>query len=142
MGCQGETVSIQFASADATTAAPVVIYDADGKARPLAANERLLIDHLHGYGQPAAGETPGVGRIDVFADGDGDGVVDAGELIVSFGEGSSDASFGKEGYSVPQGVTPKVLAAAAGEVRVTGSARIIKASTEGVRPAWREAEVV
>jgi hypothetical protein len=123
---QGETVSIEFSSADATTAAAVTLKDSAGATRTLASNEVLLIDSL------TAALAAAVLLAEVFGDVDADGAVDAGERLASFaGAGSAASNFiaGPEGLAVKQGFTPKVKATVAGNVQITGSGRIIKGGT-------------
>jgi len=135
MSClPGDSISIQFSSADATTAAAVVLYDANGGVRTLAANERLLIDTLTGTLAAA------VTLAEVFTD-DGDGNVEAGERIASFGANSGCFDGGAEGYPAEVGQTPKVKAAGAGQVTVTGTGRIVKSGSNGQRGTWKEAQV-
>lgn len=133
MSEQGETVNLQFSSADATTAAPVGIFDADGAVRTLASHERLLIDQLNGN---VSGTN--VAKLDLFADADAGADVDSGERVACFGVGANYFEGGCEGYGLPIGKGLSVKASAAGQVDVTGSARIIKGRTEGKRPSYRE----
>lgn len=133
MSKQGEYVGIEFASADATTAAAVTLKDANGATRTLAAHERLLIDTL------TCALAAAVLLAEIFND-DGDGNVEAGERIAAFAPtnaGSFDG--GAEGFSCGVGTTPKVKATVAGTVTLTGTGRIIKGKSEGLRPSWREA---
>lgn len=130
---QGEPVNIEFSSADASTAAEVTLSTNDGSTRTLAANEVLLVDSLNaavGTGVTAT----------VIDDADGDGAVDAKERIAVFAEGNGNAYFGCEGRGGKVGVTPKVKGSGAGQIDITGSGRIIKGKTEGVRPSWKESE--
>jgi hypothetical protein len=133
MSEQGETVNLQFSSSDASTAAAVGIFDSNGGVRTLASHERLLIDTLQGN---ISGT--GVTKLDLF--GSADGTVDAGERVACFGSGAAANMFeaGCEGYALPVGVGLKAKANAAGQVDVTGSARIIKGQSEGQHPSWRE----
>lgn len=131
---QGQSVSIEFVSADASTAAAVTLKDSTGATRALAANEILLIDTL------TAALATAVLLVQVFADIDGDSSVDAGELLASFapGNGASRFSGGKEGQAVTVGVTPSVKASGAGVVNITGTGRIVVQRVTNVRAAYKE----
>jgi hypothetical protein len=135
MNKPGEYVAIEFSSTDATTAALVTLKDANQATRTLAANERLLIDDLF------ADLATAVTSADMFSDTANTGTVDAGELIASFNPTSGEFEGGPEGYSIPVGVTPKVKAAVAGKVAISGVGRIVKGKSEGTRPSWRESQV-
>jgi hypothetical protein len=131
---QGETVSIEFSSADASTAAAVTLKDADGATRTLASNERLLIDTL------TASLAAAVLLVTVISDNDADGAIDAGERLAAFGANTGNFEAGPEGQPGKTGITPKVKASGAGQVDITGTGRIIKTgSVAGVtRPAFKE----
>lgn len=133
---QGETVGIEFTSADASTAAAVTLKDATGATRTLAANEILLIDTL------TCGQAAAVLLVTVISDNDADGNIDAGERLAAFavGNGASMFEAGPEGQAVKQGFTPKVKASGAGQVDITGSGRIVKGGCiDGrTRPAFKE----
>ncbi len=134
----GETVSLEFSSADATTAAAMTIKDSNLVTRTLASNERLLIDSLSGSAVANASDPSADIRVSVF-EKDGDGTLEANELILSYTvAGVFDG--GAEGYSLPVAIPPKVIASGAGAVRVTGMGRIIKDGTIGglYRPSYRE----
>lgn len=130
MSCQGEPVQIEFSSADASAAAAVSLFNADGAARTLAAHERLLID--------SGTVTVVTTTATLITDGDGDGAVDAGERIGVFAAGTNPFEFGEEGFACPIGKTPKVKGAAAGQIDLVATGRIVKGKTEGVRPSYRE----
>jgi hypothetical protein len=132
---QGRTVKIQFSSADASTAAAISLFDDNDATVTLAANERLIIDSL------TASLASAVTTVTVFSDDDADAAVDAGERIVVFSPGNGFFGSGEEGYAVPIGKTVKVKASGAGQVDITGTARIIKGKSEGQRPSWRESQV-
>ena len=128
---QGETVSIEFTSADASTAAAVTIKDSDLVTRTLASNERLLIDSLNA--NIATGVT-----VSVINDTDADGNIDAGERIAELSINTVVAEFGAEGFSCKTGFTPKVKASGAGAVTITGMGRIVARGVDGVtRPAYK-----
>lgn len=136
---QGETVNLQFSSADATTAAAVGIFDADGNTRTLASNERLIVDQLQ-----ANISGSNVTKLDLFGDNDAGADVDSGERVAVFGASAGQSNrfeAGCEGYALPVGVGLSAKANAAGQVDVTGSARIIRGTTEGKRPSYRESQV-
>lgn len=129
---QGENVSIEFVSADATTAALVTLKDANLNTRVLKSYERLVLDSINA--QVASAANPA----DLFADINGNGTVDANELLMSTTAVDFQWQTEGEGMNVPTGITPKVKAAAAGVIKITGTGRIIKAKTEGVRPSWQQ----
>jgi hypothetical protein len=131
---EGQSVSIEFVSADASTAASVTLKDANDITYTLAANERLILDTLTGTIDPASTTIVA----DFFADIDGDGVIDANELTVRFSYVISQFNGGPEGLPFPVGITPKVKSSGAAAVRVTGMGRVVKGQTEGLRPGWRE----
>ena len=133
MGKPGEYVAIEFSSADAQTAAVVTLKDADGATVTLAANERLLVDTL------SANVAAAVTLVDVFADYDADGNVDAGERVASFGANVGNFDGGPEGFSIKTGFTLKVHASGAGQVDVSGTARIVRRGVDGDhRPSYKE----
>lgn len=114
--CHGDPIQFEFSSADATTAAPLVIRDAGGLTHTLNANERVYIQTLNI--QAAAG----TGTVTIFDDRDGDGVADAGERMLLVGEGFSNVPFvgTDEGTAGGVGRVPKVQAVAAGQISITG----------------------
>lgn len=128
----GRTIRIQFSSADASTAAAVSLYDDNDAAVTLAANERLLIDTID------ANVAAAVTLVTLFSDGNADGTVNVGERIAAFGANSGFFQGGEEGYCLPIGKTPRVRASGAGQVDLTGSARIVIGQSSGQRPSWRE----
>jgi hypothetical protein len=66
MDLRGEVIHGEFNSADARVAAAVRLYDGDGKARVLAASERLVVTDVVIV---AAAKM----AVNVFSDNDGDG---------------------------------------------------------------------
>lgn len=118
---RGEQVSFELSSADASTAAAVVVYDLEGRARTVGAKERLVIDSV----QVASA----VAVVGDFYGGSG-ASAGAGERIVSFATTTSNgmlsADFETPRY-VKTGITPKVKAAAAGQFTLTGTGFILKA---------------
>jgi hypothetical protein len=134
---QGEDVSIEFSSADASAGSgTITLKDAQYNTRVLGLNERLILDSL--LLDAALAAIP----LDVYADINGNNTVDANELIISFGAAQGVNTLlwtaDGEGMNVPKGFTPKVKAAAAGAVKITGTGRIINASTPSGRMPWRE----
>jgi hypothetical protein len=114
----GEECKFEFSSADATTAAAIVIYDLNGTVRVLGSNERFLPVNILGVAATAAG------LIKIFNDVDANGAVGAGELIAVFSGQinypATDELWGRLGN------TPKVKAAAAGQIDITGTGKIIR----------------
>jgi hypothetical protein len=114
----GDEVKGEFSSADATTAAVATLYNAQGVARPLTTGDRLVITDIFGVAASAAG------LVVLFSDNDADGVIDAGERLFPF-SGSSSAQLTTELYC-KAGITPKVKAAAAGQVDLVFTGVIIR----------------
>lgn len=106
----GELVHGEFTSADASTAAAVALYDAQGVARVLAATERLIVESYHMVSAVAL-------TVTLFNDNDADSVVDAGEVI---GRGSFGANGGLAESSIQhkckRGIGLKIKASGAGQV--------------------------
>jgi hypothetical protein len=127
----GEYCSIQFSSTDASSGGSVALYDINGVARTLQAYERLIIDRL------TLNAATGAGLVTLYSDDNSGGTVDAGERIAEWNDAVTLFSGGPEGYACGQGITPKVLAATAGQVSVNGVGRIVATSQTG-RPTWRE----
>lgn len=114
----GDPVKFEFSSADATTAAAVTLYDANGVARPLATGERFVLTDLTGNAAGAAG------TVKLLSDNDADAAVDAGETMAVFA-GAVGLNFGTEVYA-KKNITPKVKAAAAGQVDLVGVGVVIR----------------
>jgi hypothetical protein len=119
-GFVGENVHFEFSSADASAAAVVTIYNNDGGARALAANERLVITDIHASAGGA------VGLVDIF---NGTGASPAvGERLFTFNLaatiGPAYPSLNTPAYC-RKGVVPKVKAAAAGQLNVNGTGIIV-----------------
>jgi hypothetical protein len=116
----GELVHFEFTTADATTAAPIVIYNQDGAARPLQAGERLVISDIHVSGAAAM-------TVDIY---NGVGASPAaGErlfnIVTSSTIGTAYPSLGTPAYS-KKNITPLVKASAAGVLTVIGTGVIAK----------------
>ena len=130
MSCPGESVGLEFQSADATTAAAITLKDANNVTRTLLSSERLLIDTV------SMTLAAAVLQAELINDTDADGNVDAGERIASFGPNCGNFVAGEEGVSCNAGTTPKVKAAQAGIVILNGSGRIVNALGRTTRPTW------
>ena len=118
----GSQFRIVFSSADVTTAAAITLFDCDGTSRALAATERFIIDHIQ------MNKASGTTIVRLFDDIDADGVIDTGELLISFSTITGApfvASFDQEGMPCGKGRLPKVIASAAGLVEVTGTGHIV-----------------
>lgn len=119
--CSGEPVEFEFNSADAQTAAVLLMRSAGARtSRTLGAHERLIIQSL-------------VSQITtttafIFADTDGGGTLDAGDLMVPLGTGNSSIVFDGTGDGIAGavGVMPKVKAAAAGQIYIAGIGLVVK----------------
>lgn len=118
---RGEFVTIEFNSADASTAAAVSLIGVNGATRTLAATEQLIIYALTPYVVSGVTAT-------IFDDIDADGTVDAGERIAHFGNASPTYLSGPGGRYCTIGNTPKVKASGAGAVVITGTGGIIVAT--------------
>lgn len=130
----GRSVKLQFTSSDASTAALMTIYDDNNAAVTLGANERLLVDTL------TANLASAVLLVTVFGDDNADASVTAGERIAAFGPGANVFVAGEEGYTCKVGITPKVKASGAGQVDITGSARIVVGQGTTSRQTWLQNE--
>lgn len=120
---RGDPVQIEFSSDDATTAAAVSLRHAGGAAiTALAANERLIVNSLSGALAAA------VLHAELFNDADGDGNIDAGEILACFGIGPNHVHFEgpDEGTACGLATIPKIKAAVAGFVRIAGVGFIVK----------------
>lgn len=127
----GEYVAIEFSRTDTSSPTGITIKDANNASRTLAATERLLIVDLGVYSIAAAG------LVTIFADANNSGAVNSGERILEWSTGLLHMHYGPEGYSVPVGVTPAVVAAGAGQVSIHGTGRIVSGISIGPRPAWQ-----
>jgi len=122
---RGEPVKWEFTSSDATTAAPITLWDANSVARPLDPEERLFL--LSYTASLEAGTT----IVSLFDDKDGDSVVDPGERLAEFGNRSGfpvpiSGAWNGEGQACGKGRIPKIKAAAVGEIAISGNGYIIK----------------
>ena len=114
MDLRGEVIHGEFNSADARVAAAVKLYDGDGKARELAAHERLVVTDVVIV---AAAKM----AVNVFSDNDADGAVDDGERILAGSVGDNGGiatSFVTTPRYCKRGITPKVKSDTAGQVDV------------------------
>ena len=124
MGCRGEYVRLLVGSEDATTAVPLVLFNADGETRPLAADERLLLSDVTIHVEANAGP------VELAAD-------DVALAVV--GDGTHHLRYGGDLHAGHAGELPEVQAAAAGDVHVTGTGYIIKDSAgDKTRQSWRQ----
>lgn len=113
---RGEEIYGTLNSADASTAATLVLYAHGGSAivaRPLGTTERLVITDVMMSIQGTAFDAA------LIWDTDGDGDVDAGDMIARLksADGQLAIAFNTPRYG-PTGKTPKVKAGAAGTVDV------------------------
>lgn len=126
---QGEYVKVSLVSADASAGVSMVVADANGVDRPIAANERLVLDSL---------------LADVFATGSvsitdpGAGVSANAVTLAGFTPTAAEWHTDGEGLSLSVGSTPKVTASGAGAIVITGTGRVLNGKSQGVRPNWRE----
>lgn len=129
---QGENVHLALSStAGATTSVLLGIFDANLAPRALASFERLIIDDLQG--------NISTGTADILAAPAGTNAATSATLIASFNTAVGLDFTGKEGISLPVGVTPSVLPSSGTAVlRISGNGRIVEGTTQGVRPNWRE----
>ena len=123
MSCSGKPVEFELNSADASTAAALVLREAGARTSvTLGAEDRLIIQALTAHVVTAT-------YVNIIADTDEDGDLDAGDLMVvlSTGNNSVDLS-GSTGGGIAgaKGVMPKVLAQAAGQVFIAGVGVIVR----------------
>jgi len=120
---RGEQVHGELVSADASTAAAIVLYKAGTRTvRTLGSTEHLVITDVMMNSTAAT-------DVALFDDADADGTIDAGERIA---HGDFSAKGGLvTAFSTPRycskGITPKVKAGAAGAVKVLILGYILKA---------------
>lgn len=122
MGFRGKQVKFELVSADATTAVALSMFDSDSNALTLGPRQVLSMQSI------TATSAVAQSSLIVFDDKANIGVVDAGERMwetTLAAAGSHHAEFGGEGQFGGFGRMPKVIAAAAGAVRVTGMGYLI-----------------
>lgn len=134
MAKPGIPVTFEFSSADATTAAPFIIYNEDGTVVTVASDERLIVDGLGGN------IVTGAGEVIVLGDTDADGAVDPGERVAAMTNINCSVTFDDEGRVGKPGIGLKAKAAVAGQVTIIGGGRIVKNGGLLTRPSWKEAE--
>ena len=144
---QGENVALEYSGPlTASTATLMVIYDANGKVRPLLPTERLIVDTLNTDAAGAEG-FPNASIL-FFADAAKTGVPIAGEYIWRVNnDGGGDLSYEYElpgeGHSLPVGVGVSlygfttITGSGPNGLLATGSGRIVEGTTQGVRPNWQ-----
>lgn len=112
----GTYVKSVFSSADATTAAPLVLTDMDGNTYTVAAGNRLVLTNI----VIVSGQT-----VTLFQDMNGDGLVTAGDARIVANTPGSNTTYVAEGYRMVRQPTTlangllKVLAGGAGQVNIT-----------------------
>lgn len=123
---RGEPVEFEVSSADASgTDVVLVMRTAGGRdSRTIAAGERLVIESVNGYIIAADAASARITAV-IHADTDGDGDLDAGDLMVAFGGGAFHALF-PQGMAGTLGRMPKVLATASGLVRLAGTGYVMQ----------------
>lgn len=123
MSCSGKPVEFELNSADASTAAALVLREAGARAAlTLGAEDRLII-------QTVTAKVTTATHANIIADTDGDGDLDAGDLMVAlFTGGNSIDLSGSTGGGIAgaKGVVPKVLAQAAGQIYLAGTGVIVR----------------
>lgn len=140
IGIQGDTIAIHFSSSDASTAASIVILDAFGAVRTLAANEILLIDSITANIAASSDASTDI-TATLFQDWNADGNVDSNETLIVFSASAPIFIADGEGLAVREGFTPKVKGSAGGQIDLHGTGRIIFGGAVGgqYRPSWKEA---
>lgn len=135
LGIQGENVRISLKTSTASTSSVAVqLFDPNGNLRPLASYERLSIDSL-------VADVPSGITADLLDSPGGTSTDTQAVILFSFSATAPEFHTDKEGMDVSTGVTPSLLTSGAGTVKLTGVGRIINATTQGVRPSWRESLV-
>ena len=134
----GEPYRLEFTSADAQTPASTKLFDADGNERTLESWEYIRLENLNVQMDNAVDE------VEIFDDVDDDDTVDEGERIVTVGTNTTgnspanhDIQFDGDGKRLSKGRLPKVHAAAAGSIVVTGVAHVHVAGDYGQTPPWK-----
>ncbi len=121
MALVGDPIEFEFSSADASTAAPLVLRLAGKReSLALAASDRFILHSVNGSVATTTAQ--------IIADTDGDGDVDAHDMMVALGTGINNASFEGIGGGIAgsPGVIPKVKAAAGGQITLTGTGCRVK----------------
>ena len=123
---RGEPVEFELDTSDASgTAIVLIMRTAGGRtSRSVGAGERLVIEQVSGYILAADAASARITAV-IHADSDGDGDLDAGDLMVPFGGGGFHASF-PQGMAGAKGRMPKVLASASGQIRLSGTGYIMQ----------------
>lgn len=125
MSGRGDPVEFEFNSADASTAAALVLRQSgDRSSRTLASGERFVMEQLVAHIVAADASSAHITAV-ITADTDGDGDLDAGDLMAVIGGGSVHASF-PNGMAGALGVIPKVLASASGQIYIAGTGYIMQ----------------
>lgn len=127
----GDPVQLGFSSTASSTApAQMVITDANGAVRTLKSTERLIIRSL--IGDISSGH----------AEVCNNSTLASSTLIASFGPSNGQWVTDAEGYSMPVGTVPFVIpnsTSSSAVINISGTGSISEGTTQGVRPAWREA---
>lgn len=116
----GKPIEWEFSSADASTAAVIVVREAGQRTSlTLAANEYLLIQKFSAVVTTTTAQ--------IIADTDADGDVDAGDIMAALGTGINNCDFMATGggISSAKGRLPRVKAAAGGQITIAGVGVII-----------------
>lgn len=133
---RGDPVNISFASADASSIAPMVITDSQGNVVTLGSTQQILIDSLISFTALS-----GTNRVEVFSDDDSGSDVDDSEIMATFGPGNGAAGYPGEGRACKVGKTPGVKATSSGLIRIDGVARIVNYQSPTTRPSYKESLV-
>jgi hypothetical protein len=129
----GENVHVGFVGSNvsSTSSAAVVLTDANGAIRTLQSFERLVIDDLIC--------DVSAGSVDLINAAAGSAAAVSSTLLASFNTTVGQWETAKEGMSCAVGVVPSLLSSNGNNtVKLAGSGRIVEATTQGVRPNWKE----
>lgn len=121
MHAQGDPIEFEFSSADASGGgtARLVLRKAGGRdSVTLGANDRVILLTLAGNVTTTTAK--------VLADTDGDLDADAGDLMAQLSTGRNFVTFGPNGMSGALARIPSVLAAAGGQIDISGTGVIIR----------------
>ena len=141
----GENYRLELDNANLTSGgngpAEIKLFDSEGNERTLESWEYIRLVSINVQMANA------VGTVEIFDDVDDGDDVDEGERLLQVGTNSTgndpsnhDVQFSGEGKRLSRGRRPKVLAASAGQVTITGVAYVHVSGDRGQRPPWKEAD--
>ena len=116
-----DRVHFEFSNTAATGQEILMYSDGSGAVRALAATERLCVAELMATIDTA-------GSVQVFLDANDDNAADAGEIIAQGYYAANGGFVLRLPITGPEGAKPHVIITGGGNVRISGSGYILKAS--------------